>query len=232
MRIGIIGAGQMARALGGGWAAAGHEIALGARTSARADEAVAAIGHRARATSITDAARFGDITLLAVPADALAEVLAAANSEDATGADAAHGTGGRHALAGRTLIDCTNAFAPDSGGFTLSEPAVAERIAATVPGAHVVKAFNLLAAEVWAGPHREFESRPLTVPLCGDDPNAVATVAALATDLKLHPVHAGGLRRARYLEATSAFVVGLWFAGHDPRAMFPPLESAFAVPDN
>ncbi|GAB2542797.1 NADPH-dependent F420 reductase [Nocardia heshunensis] len=213
MRIGIIGAGQMARALGGGWAAAGHDIAIGARTPDRAQEAATAIGHGARAATIGDAVAFGEVTLLAVPVDAITEVLGVGD------------------FTGRTLIDCTNAFAPDTGGFGLSEPAVAERIAAGAPGARVVKAFNLLAAEVWAGPHREFEGRPLTVPLCGDDADAIATVVALAGDLKLHAVHAGGLGRARYLEATSAFVVGLWFSGQDARAMFPPVEAAFAVPD-
>ncbi|WP_040813653.1 NADPH-dependent F420 reductase [Nocardia concava] len=215
MRIGIIGAGQMAQALGGGWAAAGHEIAVGARTSARAEAAAAAIGHGARATTVAEAAGFGEATVLALPVSALEEIL----------------TEHRETLTGRTLIDCTNAFAPDAGGFVLSESAVSERIAATVPGARVVKAFNLLAAEVWSGPDRVFEGRPLTVPLCGDDAEAVATVAKLAEDLKLRPVPAGGLAQARYLEATSAFVVGLWFAGHDARAMFPPLESAFAVAD-
>ncbi|MGW2548375.1 NAD(P)-binding domain-containing protein, partial [Kitasatospora sp. NPDC001574] len=34
MRIGIIGAGNMARALGGQWARAGHEVVFGARSAA------------------------------------------------------------------------------------------------------------------------------------------------------------------------------------------------------
>ncbi|WP_067543239.1 NADPH-dependent F420 reductase [Nocardia crassostreae] len=216
MRIGIIGAGQMARALGGGWAAAGHEIVIGARDAAQAEKTAAAIGNGARGATIAAAALFGEATLLALPVSALSEVLAALAPDARTG---------------RVLIDCTNAFAPDSGGFTLSEDAVAERIAASVPGAHVVKAFNLCAAEVWESSRREFEGRTLAVPLCGDDAEAVARVATLAEDLKLRPVHAGGLRQARYLEATSVFAVGLWFAGQDPRAMFPPLEAAFAVPD-
>ncbi|AYF73526.1 NADP oxidoreductase [Nocardia yunnanensis] len=229
MRIGIIGAGDMARALGGGWAAAGHEIAVGARTTARAAAAAAAIGHGARAATVAEAARFGEATLLAVPVDALADILRTSNGDNAIASD---GVDGRvHVFTDRTVIDCTNAFAPDPGGFVLSEPAVAERIATAAPGARVVKAFNLLAAEVWAGSERAFEGRALSVPLCGDDAEAVATVAALARDLKLHPVPAGGLRRARYLEAAAAFVVGLWFSGQDVRAMFPPLESAFAVPD-
>ncbi|MGO4649788.1 NADPH-dependent F420 reductase [Nocardia sp. 2YAB30] len=217
MRIGIIGAGAMARALGGSWATAGHDITIGARNSAQAAQAAAEIGHGARGVTIGESARFGDATLLALPVSALDEVLADA---------------GPTTFAKRTLIDCTNAFMPDEGGFTLSEDAVAERIAATVPHAQVVKAFNLLAAKVWAAPQREFEGRTLIVPLCGDDPAAVGLVSGLAEDLKLRPVHAGGLRQARYLEATSAFVVGLWFAGNDSRAMFPPLESAFAIPDS
>ncbi|GAB4589410.1 NADPH-dependent F420 reductase [Nocardia sp. IFM 10818] len=215
MRIGIIGAGQMARALGGGWAAAGHEIVIGARDIARAEQTAAAAGHGARGATIAAAAACGEATLLALPVSALTDVLSEVGV----------------VFTGHTLIDCTNAFAPDSGGFTLAEDAVAERIAATVPGAHVVKAFNLCAAEVWESPRREFEGRTLMVPLCGDDAAAVARVAALAEDLKLRPVHAGGLRQARYLEAASVFAVGLWFAGQDARAMFPPLEAAFAVPD-
>ncbi|MFC9896730.1 NADPH-dependent F420 reductase [Nocardia sp. NPDC127579] len=219
MRIGIIGAGNMAKALGGGWAAAGHDIMIGARNRAAAAESAAAIG--SRDGNIAEAAAFGEVVLLALPVPALDEVLRA------------------HAgtLAGRTLLDCTNAFAPDFANphgpttFPLSEDAVAERIAATVPGAHVVKAFNLLAAEVFESETKVYEGRTLTIPFCGDDPAALERVTTLIADLKLSPVHAGGLYRARYLEATSVFVVGLWFGGHDVRAVFPPLESAFAIED-
>ncbi|MRH87150.1 NADP oxidoreductase [Nocardia sp. SYP-A9097] len=215
MRIGIIGAGAMARALGGAWAAAGHDIVVGARDTTRATETATAIGPKARAAGIAEAAEFGEAVLPALPVAALTEVLALVGP----------------ALTGRTLIDCTNAFLPDSGKFVLSEDAVAERIAATVPGAHVVKAFNLCAAEVWESERREFEGRTLLVPLCGDDAGAIARVSALVSDMKLKPFHAGGLAQARYLEATSAFVVGQWFGGNDSRAMFPPMEATFADAD-
>ncbi|NNH74733.1 NAD(P)-binding domain-containing protein [Nocardia uniformis] len=216
MRIGIIGAGQMARALGRGWAAAGHEVFVGARTFERAAELAEAIGNGAKAGGILQAAVFGEATLLAVPVTALSAVLRES---------------GAGAFTGRALIDCTNAFLPDNGTFVLTEPAVAERIAAEAPGAHVVKAFNLCAAELWDSDRRSFEGRPLAVPLCGDDAGALDLVATLVADLDLRPVRAGGLAQARYLEATSAFVVGQWFSGNDGRAMIPPLEDAFAVPD-
>ncbi|MEV4240381.1 MULTISPECIES: NAD(P)-binding domain-containing protein [unclassified Nocardia] len=219
MRIGIIGAGAMAKALGGGWAAAGHEVLIGARS--RADALAATIGHGARAGSVGAAAEFGAVVLLALPVSALDEVLGE--------------IGGK--LAGRTVIDCTNAFLPDEAApagvpaFVLSEDAVAARIAATVPEAHVVKAFNVCAAEVWESETRVFEDRRLAVPICGDDASAVEQVAALAEDLALQPISAGGLHRAKYLEATSVFTVGLWFSGADARAIFPPLDAAFAVAD-
>ncbi|WP_067463570.1 NADPH-dependent F420 reductase [Nocardia amamiensis] len=219
MRIGIIGAGAMARALGSGWTKAGHEVLIGARSADAAAEVAAALG--AQAGTIPEAAGFGDVVVLALPVSALTEVL------DAT----------RELLVGRTVVDCTNAFAPDaaapegSTAFVLAEDAVAERIAAQAPGAHVVKAFNLCAAEVWQSRERTFEGRRLAVPICGDDATAVGLVATLAEDLDLHAIPAGGLHRARYLEAMSVFTVGLWFAGQDARAMFPPLEAAFAVTD-
>ncbi|MFD3509034.1 NADPH-dependent F420 reductase [Nocardia sp. NPDC058666] len=235
MRIGIIGAGAMASALGGGWAAAGHEVRIGARSVDAARTLASAInavsgGHRntngspaspvdVHAATIDVAIAFAEVVLLAVPVSALTELL------------------GTYDLAGKIVIDCTNAFLPDESApegvtaFVLSEDAVAERIAAAAPNAHVVKAFNLLAAEVWAGTDRVFDGVRLAVPICGDDPEAVRTVAQLAEDLALQPFLAGGLHRARYLEATSVFTVGLWFAGCDARAMLPPLSAAFAVAD-
>ncbi|MGV9301676.1 hypothetical protein ACWDNU_47040, partial [Amycolatopsis sp. NPDC003676] len=65
----------------------------------------------------------------------------------------------------------------------------------------------------------------------GGDADAMRTVASLAEDLALQPFPAGGLHRAKYLEATSVFTVGLWFAGANARAMLPPLSAAFAVAD-
>ncbi|MFE9784703.1 NADPH-dependent F420 reductase [Nocardia salmonicida] len=246
MRIGIIGAGAMAAALGGGWVAAGHEVRIGARSAdsarALASEINARLGanspssdaHRptdangsaaspfdAHGATIDAAIAFAEVVLFAVPVSALTDLLTA------------HGPD----LAGKTVIDCTNAFLPDESAsegvtaFVLSEEAVAERIALDVPKAHVVKAFNLLAAEVWAGTDRVFDGVRLAVPICGDDPAAVRTVARLAEDLGLQPFPAGGLHRARYLEATSVFTVGLWFGGLDARAMLPPLSAAFAVAD-
>ncbi|MBA3339427.1 MAG: NAD(P)-binding domain-containing protein [Geodermatophilaceae bacterium] len=223
MRIATIGSGAMASTLGSGWAAAGHDIFIGGRSPAQASALASQLGPRVRSGSLAEAAGFGDVILLAVPGQSAVDAVLAASSVD----------GG---LAGRVVIDCTNAlpadaFAAAPGSFRLEIDAVAERVADAAPGARVVKAFNMCAAEVWRDAARAFEGRPLAVPLCGNDPAALDVVAALTRDLGLHPVLSGGLDRARYLEAMTVFVMGLWFAGTDARATLPPLEAAAAVPD-
>jgi predicted dinucleotide-binding enzyme len=209
MRIGILGTGTMADVLGTRWVRAGHELMIGGRDRGRAAALAGRLG--AASGGLADAAAFGDgAVLLAVPAGAAGEVLAAV---------------GEAGWAGRTLIDCTNPIVP--GRFTLAETAGAERIAAAAPGARVVKAFNLCHAGVWRLDPPVFDGAPLGVPLCGDDPDALAAVRELVTDLGCTPLDGGGLERARLLEATAAFAIGLWLgAGQDARSMLTPLAHA------
>ncbi|MFI6301632.1 NADPH-dependent F420 reductase [Amycolatopsis thailandensis] len=197
MRIGIFGAGGMAEALGGRWS--GHEVMVAARDRAKAEKISARVGTWA------ETARASDVILLAVPAPSATEVVAAAGES----------------LAGKILIDCTNAVGP---GAVLTIPDQAERIAAAAPDAHVVKAFNLCHVDVWRMTPPVFGGRPLAVPLCGP-PEAVEVVSSLVRDLGCTPLNAGGLDRAWLMEATMAFTVGLWFGGHDAQACFPPLPA-------
>ncbi|MEV7107004.1 hypothetical protein [Streptomyces atroolivaceus] len=43
-------------------------------------------------------------------------------------------------------------------------------------------------------------------------------------DLGCVPLTVGGLDRAACLEAATAFLIGLWHSGHDPRTLLPPFE--------
>jgi len=220
MRIGILGSGLMAEALGGQWVRAGHDVLIGGRSPEKAAAVAKGIG--ASSGTLREAAAFGEVTLLAISADGVEQTL---RSIDAPGGS----------LAGRPLIDCTNAVVP--GDFTLAVPAMAELVASLAADAQVVKAFNLAADTVWRGTQDDqhgmvrqggdFEGGPLGVPLCGDDPAAVARVGVLVRDLGCEPVQAGGLARARLLEATAAFAIGVWATGGDARSLFPTLARAF-----
>ncbi|MGW6276017.1 NADPH-dependent F420 reductase [Kribbella sp. NPDC055071] len=206
VRIGILGNGRMAEALGRHWVKAGHEVMIGGRSSERTTAVAERLG--ASAGSLREATTYGEILLLALPASAVVDTVKALPI-----------------AAGQILIDCTNALNHED--FTLVEPATAEAISDAAPDAHVVKAFNLAADPVWRDAPHSFEGRPLGVPLCGDDPAALAKVGELVRDVGAEPVNAGGLAHAKLLEATAALAIGVWVAGGDVRAMFPPVQLAF-----
>jgi predicted dinucleotide-binding enzyme len=206
MKIGIIGAGHMAEALGTPWAAIGHDVLLGSRTPDRAAALAESIGHGARSGSRRDAAEFGDAVLLAVPDAAVAAALADAGAPART-------------LAGRVLIDCTNPVEHGTGRQSaVAAPSMAEHIA-DLTAAHVVKGFNLCPSDVWRVPVG-IGGQPLAVPLCGDDSHALDVVSRLVTDLGCKPVVTGDLHRASQLEAVAGYIIGLAFAGVDPHATF------------
>ncbi|GAA4228509.1 hypothetical protein GCM10022254_18710 [Actinomadura meridiana] len=125
-------------------------------------------------------------------------------------------------LDGKVLIDCTNPMEPPFENLKTGTGPSAARRAADASGARVVKAFNLCHESVWRMTPPVFGGRPLGVPLCGDDAAALATVRGLVADLGCEPMDGGGLDRAGLLEATTAFLVGLWVAGEDPSRMVPP----------
>lgn len=228
MRIGIVGSGNMAAALGEGWARAGHELLIGGRSPQKSAELAARIAQAAgdtapgraagsvpapRAVSPREAAEQGDAILLAVLWDGVEEALAGAGAGDG-------------ALAGKLVLDCSNATEHGVGTLlTAPGSSAAQRVAELAPGAHVVKAFHLFPAAQWASP----QEPAATVPLCGDDEGALETAAALVRDVGGVPaVLAGGLARARQLEEAAGFVIGLAFSGANPAAAIPRVEVAAA----
>jgi predicted dinucleotide-binding enzyme len=202
MRIGVIGAGVMADALGGRWAAAGHEMMVAGRTRDKADALARKWG--GRAGSFRDVASFGDIVLLAV----LYQGMPATLAEIGDG------------LRGKPIVDCNNPVEIEN--FTLvTEPgrSMAQNIELAT-GGHVVKAFNLCEARVWRLEPPVFDGRRMVVPYCGDDPAALEMTRRLITDLGGEPLRTGDLRHAHHLEAMAAVVISLLYGGRDPYTVF------------
>ncbi|MGI8307629.1 NADPH-dependent F420 reductase [Saccharopolyspora hattusasensis] len=187
---------------------------LSGRDQAKTRALAERLGSSAQRGIFAEAVEFGDVVLVAVLHSAVADVLSTAGAED-------------EALRRKVLTDCTNAVVSDR--FVLDLPAgtsMPEQLAAQAVGAHVVKAFNTCHESVWRLASPAFDGRPLIVPLCGDDPDAVATVRSLVTDIGCEPAEGGRLERAALLEATTAFLIGLWFGGVDTQAMLPPHKYA------
>ncbi|MFE2014404.1 NADPH-dependent F420 reductase [Streptomyces sp. NPDC059491] len=215
MRIGVLGTGNMADALAGHWVRAGYEVLVGGRDEEKARRLAARLGTGVRYGSLRDAAGFGDVVPVALPYGAGEEVVADLAAP----------------LRGRVLLDCAN---PVGAGFRLltdGGPSAARRLADAAPGARVVKGFNLCHEDVWRMDPPVFEGRPLGVPVCGDDPAALALVEELVRDAGCVPLAVGGLDRAGLLEATAALYIGLWVGeGADVRSIAPPLAYAAGPP--
>lgn len=213
MRIGIFGTGNLATALATGWARAGHDITIGGRSTSAAEAIAAQVGGTARPVpAVADGA---DAVLLAVRWEGVTEMLTAAG-------------GPAGALSGVALIDPTNAVEHGVGVLqTAPARSAAEHIAVLAPGAHVVKAFHLFPSQRWVMPDAE----PATVAMCGDDEGALKMVGTLVRDVGGVPAVLGGLDRVRQLEEVAGFVIGLAFAGVDPRSAIPSVPSGVASAD-
>jgi 8-hydroxy-5-deazaflavin:NADPH oxidoreductase len=203
MRIGVLGAGRMAEGLVPLWLKAGHEVMIGGRSPAKARELAARLG--ARHGSLREAAEFGEVIFLAVLYAGVDSTLREAGAGDGV-------------LAGKVLIDCTNAVELER--FTLlTAPgtSVAEEIAATT-GADVVKAFNQVHFHVWVRGAR-FGGEPLAVPIAGAG-NAKAPASVLVRDAGGEPLDVGGLEQAHNLEAMAAVIIRQLYGGADALSAF------------
>ena len=182
MKVTIVGAGKMGRALGTRTVAAGHEVEIVDRDPAEARKLAEDLGGSASALQ-PDAPFGGEIVVLYYPG--IKE--AAAQYADR--------------LAGKVVVDVSNPVDTTTGDRLATAPGTSatEELAGLVPeGTPVVKAFNttfgptLLAGEV-AG-------QRLDVLIAGDDVAAKQKVSQLVADAGLRPIDAGGLRRAEQLE--------------------------------
>ncbi len=209
MRIGVLGTGNMADALATPWVRAGHQVTVGGRDARKAERLAERIG--ARSGGLRAAAEFGEVVLSALPFGVGAEVVRELGA----------------ALAGKVLLDCSNPVGPGFRLLTDGGPSAARLLAQAAPGARVVKAFNLCHEDVWRMRPPVFDGRPLAVPVCGDDEEALARVSELVRDVGCAPLAGGGLERAGLLEATAALFIGLWVGeGADAQAIAPPLAHA------
>ena len=181
MRIAIVGAGNVGKALSAAAVAAGHDVAVSATTRENAEEAAAAAGARAAADN-ADAVNGAEIVVLAVPHAAVADI---ANELGP-------------ALAGKVVVDASNPLNTTFTDLVTVGTSSAEDLQRQLPDASVIKAFNTTFASRHSNP-TEGEA-PLDAFIAGDDAEAKAKVGELASSLGYRVIDAGSLRMARSLE--------------------------------
>lgn len=197
----------MAAALVPHWIAAGHDVMIGGRDHARAARLAEEVG-ASGGGPLDEAAAFGDVVLLAVRGEGLAETLEASRAS-------------RGSLSGKVVIDCGNSvYLPDFSQVRWDNRSMAEYFEYHAVGSQVVKAFNLCASQVWQSPGT-YGGRRLTVPYCGA-PEAKAVAEPLIRAASVDPLDVGDLSQAAHLEAMAIVMIRALRDGL-------PLTSAFAL---
>jgi predicted dinucleotide-binding enzyme len=189
MNVGILGTGDVARALGSGFAARGHVVKIGTRdpNGAKAKAAAQKIGSKASAVSFAEAADFAEVAVLATLWKGTENAIRLAGPEH---------------LAGKVVIDATNPLDFDTGvpptlalGHTDSG---GEQVQRWLPKARVVKAFNIVGNAFMVNP--QFPGGPPDMFICGNDAAAKQTVTEICTAFGWPSSDLGGIEMSRYIE--------------------------------
>lgn len=180
MKIGIIGAGNIAFALGNGWLKSGHNVVFGVRNP-QSDKSTLLKQKIAEAPilSVTEALDFADVIAITTPADAALEFAELLK---------------KHAQ--KIIIDCTNAIRVKP----LPYQTAYEAIEAIAGAQHLVKCFNTTGYENLLNP--VYSDKSIDLFCAGDSTEAKAIVRQLAIDLGFaHCYDFGGSKQVELLEA-------------------------------
>jgi predicted dinucleotide-binding enzyme len=188
-KVGVLGSGKVGDVLSNGFLKHGYEVMRGSRDPAKLAAWKAGAGPGASTGSLADAARFGEIVVLAVKGTAAEEAVKQA---------------GPAALAGKVVIDTTNPIsdAPPTHGvlhyFTSLEQSLMERLQNLAPDARFVKAFNSVGNTFMVDP--DFGGVKPTMFICGNDANAKARVQEVLATFGWEWDDIGGVEGARAIE--------------------------------
>lgn len=202
MRIGILGSGEVGQVLGRGFVGRGHNVMLGSRTPGSEKivdwikKSEKAKGE-ATAGTFRAASQFGELLVLATLWAGTENAIELAGPEN---------------FSGKVVIDVTNPM-----DFSLGMPPFlthgnndsgAEQVQRWLPGAKVVKAFNIVNSADMVDP--KFRGGVPDMFVCGNDDNARTQVADICRDFGWKRVtDIGDLKAARHLEALANFWVHL-----------------------
>ena len=159
MKVAVVGTGFIGGTLGRALANSGHEVVFGSRHPEADDVAV---GTKATVATIGEALDSPDVVLLAVPAQAVDEIVAD------------HGV----ALSGRLVVDTTNKMGADTVNCRSNLPA----------DIRYARAFNTLGGENLAEPR--FSDGPADLFFSGPEGDR-GTLESLIGDVGLRPIYVG-----------------------------------------
>ncbi len=187
--IGILGSGIVGETLANGFLKLGHAVVRGSRDPSKLAEWKTKGGEKASTGTFAEAARAGEILVLAVKGTAAEEAVKLA---------------GPDTLANKTVLDATNpiADAPPTNGvlsfFTGPNESLMERLQKLAPDAHFVKAFSSVGSGRMV--HPDFGGTKPTMFVCGNHEGAKTETRALLDAFGWESEDMGAAEAARAIE--------------------------------
>ncbi|HUL45039.1 MAG TPA: NAD(P)-binding domain-containing protein [Bacteroidota bacterium] len=189
MKIGILGTGEVGKALARGFVQTGHTVHMGTRDprNAKAVQLVAQLGKDIPVVSFEEAAILAEVAVLATLWSGTENALKLANPKN---------------LAGKVVIDTTNPLVISPG--SLPRLAVGqtdsggEQVQRWLPQSKVVKAFNIVGNRHMVNP--DFPGGPPDMFICGNDAGAKKVVTDILTSFHWSTIDIGMIEGARLLE--------------------------------
>jgi len=192
MKIGIIGTGIVGRTLAIGFLKLGHDVLLGTRNVQKEEvKKFLAENSRALAGSFNDAAKFGDLLVLAVAGKIAREAVDMIEKIN---------------FRGKTIIDTTNPISqePAQNGvlkyFTQQNDSLGEQIQKWLPEANVVKCFNSVG-NVFMTNGNQFGNILPTMFICGNNTEAKKEVTDILTAFNWETEDCGMIEASRAIES-------------------------------
>jgi 8-hydroxy-5-deazaflavin:NADPH oxidoreductase len=190
MKVGVLGSGTVGQTLAAGFFKHGHQVVVGTRDPGAEDlRSFQAKTPGVKVGSFKDAAKFGELLVVAVLARAVEDVIQTAGKEN---------------FRGKTLIDANNPISngPPVDGvlsyFTGPNESLGESLQKLLPETNVVKAFNSVGAALMVNPR--FEQGTPTMFICGNNEQAKAQVSEILRQFGWEPFDCGTIVASQAIE--------------------------------
>ncbi len=199
LKIGILGTGDVGRALGNGFVSLGCQVMMGSREAGNEKSAAWAkgAGELAQSGTFEQASQFADIVVLATLWSGTENALRLAGAGN---------------LAGKILIDTTNplSFGPQGPSLAVGHTdSAGEQVQRWAPQAKVVKAWNIVGNPHMYQPN--FPGGPPDMFIAGNDAEAKQRVGEILTAFGWHNIDLGSIEMSRYLEPLAMVWIMTYF---------------------
>ena len=188
MKVGVLGSGEVARTLAAGFLKYKHEVVMGTRDPSKLAE-FKAKHDGVKVGTVADAAKFGEVLVLAVKGNVVNEALNAA---------------GRKNISGKTVLDATIPLSgeiPANGVLKLSvgpNESLLGNMQRDFPDVNFVKAFSCIGSETMVDP--KFKEGKPTMFIAGDNADAKKTATAICEQFGWEVEDMGPADAARAIE--------------------------------